>query len=347
MNRYEAQILRSLKEGPKSFWRLLDEQDEHIQGFVARVKRLLAEGVIQYREGKFFLSESGVERAQSLLPYRRATCERCRGGYNPLFWEEAFSLYARLVTDRPLPNLDFDQGFMTKEDIFARIAFMYERGDLEAQNILILGDDDLFSLALAATGLPASITVLEIDPRLVEFIGERTKENGFAIEVREYNVADSYPLRDHAFDVLVTDPVESERGLIATLSRGAQALRREGVLYFGLTTIESSWHKWYNIEKVLLDMKFVITDILRRFSAYPDDDNQFDEVFYDRTMMRRLLAVELPLPADADWFRSSFIRCEAIEEPRPIVVGKVPFDRSFYLDDETVATPGYGSEKKL
>ncbi|MEN3186973.1 MAG: bis-aminopropyl spermidine synthase family protein [Atribacterota bacterium] len=341
MNRYQIQILRSLKEGPKSFWRLLDEQDEHISGFVERLKKLLQEDVVVYRNGKFELSEKGKDQSRSLSPYHSATCSHCRGGYNPFHFLEAFSFYAQLVQDRPLPNLDFDQGFMTKEDIFARVSFLYERGDLEGQKILIVGDDDLFSLALAATNLPESITVLEIDPRLVEFIRNRTQEHGFRVEVYPYNVADPYPLEDHTFQVFITDPVESERGLIATLSRGAQALQNGGALYFGLTTIESSWRKWYNIEKVLLEMNFVVTDVLRRFSSYPDSDNQFDENFYDRTMMRRLLAVTLPLPADTDWFRSSFIRCEAIDEPKPVVVGKVPFDRSFYLDDETMATPGY------
>ncbi|MGQ9472962.1 MAG: bis-aminopropyl spermidine synthase family protein [Candidatus Caldatribacteriaceae bacterium] len=341
MNRYETQILRSLKEGPKSFWRLLDEQDEHISGFVERLKTLWKENLVVYKDGKFMLTEEGREKSSMIPPYRRTTCPQCRGGYNPSIFEEAFSWYAELVENRPLPNLDFDQGFMTKEDIFARVSFLYERGDLEGQKILIVGDDDLFSLALATTGLPKSITVLEIDPRLVEFIRKRSQENHFPIEVHQYNVADPYPLSEHYFQVFLTDPVESERGLIATLSRGAQALEKWGALYFGLTTVESSWRKWYNIEKALLDMNFVITDIVRRFSSYPDSYNHFDENFYDRTMMRRLLEVELPLPADADWFRSSFIRCEAIEEPKPIVVGGVPFDRSFYLDDETMATPGY------
>lgn len=341
MNRYEAQILRSLREGPKSFWRLLDEQDEHISGFVERLKGLLQEGIIRYQNGRFVFTEEGSKRSEGLGPYRKATCSNCQGGYNPFLFGEALSFYTRLVEDRPLPNLDFDQGFMTREDIFARVSFLYERGDLERQKILILGDDDLFSLALAATGLPESITVLEIDPRLVEFIRKRSQENGFRIEVYQYNVADPYPLEDHAFGVFVTDPVESERGLVATLSRGAQALEKGGALYFGLTTIESSWRKWYNVEKALLAMNLVITDILRRFSRYPDSDNQFDETFYDRTMMRRLLDVDIPLPADVDWFRSSFVRCEAVEEPKPMVVGKVPFDRSFYLDDETMATPGY------
>ena len=341
MNRYEAQILRSLKEGPKSFWRLLDEQDEHISGFVERLKMLLREDMVAYRDGKFVLTTRGEERSRFLSPRRDVTCNRCRGGYDPFRFQEALSFYAQLVEGRPLPDLDFDQGFMTKEDIFARVSFLYERGDLEGQKILIVGDDDLFSLALSATGLPESVTVLEIDPRLLAFIRKRSEEHGFRIEVHQYNVADPYPLAEHSFQVFVTDPVESERGLVATLSRGAQALEKGGALYFGLTTIESSWRKWYNIEKVLLGMGFVITDILRRFSSYPDSDNQFDENFYDRTMMRRLLDVELPLPADADWFRSSFIRCEAVEEPKPMVTGKVPFDKSFYLDDETMATPGY------
>jgi hypothetical protein len=341
MHRYEVQILRSLKEGPKSFWKLLDEQDEHIKGFVERLKALLEAGVVEYSDGKFSLTPLGEARAASLLPRKDVRCPHCQGGYTFSVFSEAFALYHRLVEGRPLPNLDYDQGFMTESDVFSRVAFLYERGDLEGQDILILGDDDLLSLALASTGLPRSITVLEVDRRIVEFITRRSQEHNLGITALEYNAASPYPLKDHAFSVFITDPVESEKGLRITLSRGAQALKRGGALYFGLTTIESSWHKWYNVERMLLEMGFVVTDILRRFSAYPDSDNHFDEEFYDRTMMRRLMDVEFPLPADADWFRSSFIRCEAVEEPRPLVVGEVVFDTDFYLDEETMATPKF------
>lgn len=334
-------MLRSLKESPKSFWRLLDEQDEHIRGFVERLRGLLDSGLVRYNDGKFYLTPLGEGKAQSLSSRKDVRCPHCHGGYVFDVFQEAFSLYHELVQGRPLPNLDFDQGFMTEEDVFARVAFLYERGDLEGQDVLILGDDDLFSLALASTRLPRSITVLEVDERIVKFITKRSEEYHLGVQVLEYNAAYAYPLKEHSFSVFVTDPVESEKGLKVTLSRGAQALQRGGALYFGLTTIESSWQKWYKVERMLLDMGFVITDILRRFSAYPDSDNHFDEEFYDRTMMRRLMDMDFPLPADADWFRSSFIRCEAVEEPKPLVIGDVDFDVDFYLDDETMATPRF------
>lgn len=296
---------------------------------------------MRYNDGKFYLTPLGEKKAQNFLSRKDVRCPHCHGGYVFDVFEDAFALYHELVQGRPLPNLDFDQGFMTEQDVFARVAFLYERGDLEGQDVLILGDDDLFSLALASTRLPRSITVLEVDERIVKFIAKRSEEYHLGIQVLEYNAAYAYPLKEHSFSVFVTDPVESEKGLKVTLSRGAQALQRGGALYFGLTTIESSWHKWYKVERMLLDMGFVITDILRRFSAYPDSDNHFDEEFYDRTMMRRLMDMDFPLPADADWFRSSFIRCEAVEEPKPLLIGNVDFDVDFYLDDETMATPRF------
>lgn len=306
-----------------------------------RLRGLLDAGLVHYSDGKFSLTPLGEAKARNLLPRKEVRCPHCQGGYVFDVFGEAFALYHRLVEGRPLPNLDFDQGFMTEEDVFARVAFLYERGDLEGQDILILGDDDLLSLALASTRLPNSITVLEVDERIVQFIAQRSQEHNLGIRVFTYNAADPYPLEEHAFSVFITDPVESEKGLKITLSRGAQALKEGGALYFGLTTIESSWHKWYNVERMLLDMGFAITDILRRFSAYPDSDNHFGEEFYDRTMMRRLMDMDFPLPADADWFRSSFIRCEAVEKPKPLIVGGVTFDVDFYLDDETMATPRF------
>ena len=49
-------------------------------------------------------------------------------------------------------------------------SFVYERGNLIGKRILVIGDDDLFSLAAALTGLPSWVVVLEKDPRLVAFI---------------------------------------------------------------------------------------------------------------------------------------------------------------------------------
>ncbi|MDK2897301.1 MAG: N4-bis(aminopropyl)spermidine synthase [Candidatus Atribacteria bacterium] len=348
MNRYQIQLLRALKTGPKSFWKLLDAQDDHIRSFVSRLRALIEEEIVTYRGGVFLLTDKGREFAAGISTFKETTCSSCRGGYLSDFSPEAREKYSRLIEGRPLPNPNFDQGFMSVEDVFARVAFMYQRGDLEWQKILILGDDDLFSLALAATGLPEEITVLEVDRRLVQFIENQAQAEDLPIRVLEYNACSIYPLEEHFFDVFITDPVESEKGLKVTLSRGAQGLRTDGALYFGLTTIESSWKKWYKIEKMLLEMNLVVTDILRRFSAYPDLDNQFDETYYNQMLIRRLLpGIEVPLPADTDWFRSSLVRCEAVATPSPLVVEAVEFDSDFYLDQETLATPLVEKDKNF
>jgi len=61
------------------------------------------------------------------------------------------------------------------EDTIRRVTLIHRFGDLENKDILIVGDDDLTSLALGITGLPRKVKVLEVDKRLVEYINKRLR----------------------------------------------------------------------------------------------------------------------------------------------------------------------------
>jgi hypothetical protein len=66
----------------------------------------------------------------------------------------------------------FDQGSIDYRDVLQRALFVDERGDLADKRLLIVGDDDLFSVVAALSGEPALIVVLEKDPRLVDYINQ-------------------------------------------------------------------------------------------------------------------------------------------------------------------------------
>ena len=84
--------------------------------------------------------------------------------------------------------------------------FMYERGDIEGQKIL-LWETMTFSLALLATGFPRSVTVLEVDSRLVDFIGKRKK----ILNLKFTNtMLPILPFERPRLFCFVTDPVEEK-----------------------------------------------------------------------------------------------------------------------------------------
>ncbi len=341
LSRSERQLLRALRRQPGEFWQLAAQQGGHLKQFIENLERLHRKKLLSQADGKFRLTRKGTELAAELrldpIDLACADCEgtglALRGRFARLPRE-----FAHLARGRPLPAGEFDQGFMRSIDSVRRAAFMHSRSDLEARSILLIGDDDLVSLALALTGLPKRIVVLDLDERLLEFIAERASENGFPVETIKYDVREKLPAKLRAtFDVFLTDPVETIPGIKLFLARGAASLRPNGSAYFGLTRLEASLEKWQTIQTMLIKMNFALTDIIRDFSIYPEKENQRHR-FYSSYGLAGATRFELPLPAH-DWYKSSFIRAEALGRPAPLVKGRARIGKRFYLDDETLATP--------
>jgi predicted methyltransferase len=95
-------------------------------------------------------------------------CPTCNAtGVRPRGWlKDIMPEYEQLAKGRPEVTAEFDQGVVPLEKNLDRIAYIYERGDLENKSIFILGDDDILSIGLALTGKCKRITVVEIDKRV-------------------------------------------------------------------------------------------------------------------------------------------------------------------------------------
>lgn len=305
-----------------------------------------AEGWIERSGAEIRTTERGreVSRSEAVVGPEGGglACPSCEGkGLRvPKTWRRRFR---ELTQERPLPVAEYDQGFMRPEDALARVAFMHRMGDVVGRDIVLIGDDDLVSVALALTGGPRRILVIDVDERLGAFIERLNREHGFAIEFRSLDIRRPLPPDLTAsFDTFVTDPVETVPGFELFLSRAVASLRgRYAAGYFGLTTLEASLVKWHRLQQALLRMNLVITDVLRDFSIYPERENRWER-FYASYAMMPLLQLEGQLP-DRDWYRSSFFRVEAIATPQPTILGECTLSETeLYFDDETLATPRAG-----
>ena len=331
--------MRYLKK-ERSPWELINLVDSDLNEFVERLKELLEEGLVESINGKLYLTSKGEEERDRLnLKVYNTRCDRCEGRG---IVKDPFGVldeYKKITSNRPRPTAEYDQGYIKEEDVMRRIAFIYERGDLENSEIIVIGDDDLISLGMGLTELPKKIEVLEIDDRLIEYINRIAQEYGFSIHARRFDVREDLP-EDlfKKFDVFITDPVETIEGITLFLSRAAGGLKGKGSAgYFGLTHLEASLTKWREIEKRLLEMNFVITDMLRDFNVYPMKDN-LEIAEKDYLIYRRIYELTGSERIDADFYRSTLIRIEAIDEVRPIVSGKVELKDEIYVDDESLVT---------
>src|SRR5260370_21704673 len=91
---------------------------------------------------------------------------------------------------------------------------MHEAGALAGRRILMLGDDDLISVAIAAfaaaLGLQAGIerlAVIDSDPEVLAWAGEQIAGTGGAAELIEHDPPRPLPARPaRRFEVACTDP---------------------------------------------------------------------------------------------------------------------------------------------
>ena len=341
MERTKKQILRSLLAGPKTFWRLIRDQDAHLAHYTYLLGEMMREGLVCNSDNRLGLTEKGLQAAREykLQPLQPLGCPTCGG--KGLVLEGRFSEVGRrfreLARTRPPAVPEFDQGYVDPASTVARVALLYLRGDLEGQNLFILGDDDLTSVAAALTGMAGRITVLEADERLVAFIAEVAGRQGWSnLEVRQYDVRHPLPAELHGrFDTFVVDPVETLPGISLFLSRCVQALKGAGSAgYLGLTHLEASPQKWFAIQRLILDMNFVITDTIRDFHEYELGRDEF--LKGDYPLLRH--APGLLPPPDLNWYTSSFIRLEAVAQPRVVPDEELPKGSDLYFDAEAYAT---------
>lgn len=312
-----------------SFWELIRSQDSTLSEVTRTIGLMLSgrEIVFDSKSRRYSL-----EKPSGILPGESGLCPSCQGKGVILegHFRETLERFCELTKDRPPPIFEYNQGIIDPQDIALKSAVMYRRGDLEGRSILLIGDDDLFSIFLALLGFASTLTVLEIDDRLIRYINEKAEQSSLAITAQRYDVNTSLP-RDlyGTCDAFVTEPPEGLRGMLLFLERAVEALSPWGGGYFGLTTLESSLPKWLAIQKFLVDKGMVITDLLRNFSLYPESGDPIED--YEEFPISREFPVA-PGPPDVDYFRSSLIRVEKTD------LGTVEGNKRFYTDEDTWVT---------
>lgn len=342
MDRAEYEVLRNLLNAKMNLWETINIQDGDVKHIVEILKRLTSEGFIRVENDKIVLTDEGKEylKENKISEFADSKCSSCEGtGY---VVSERFKGpledFRRVFLNRPLETAEFDQGVVPPENSIRRSEFVYERGDLERKKLLFLGDDDLTSIAMALTKLPDEIHVIEIDERIVNYINKVSKEINLPIEAHLYNAVNPLPEEFKGkFDTFLTDPVETVKGMRIFISRCLLSLKSESSAgYFGLSHYESSLKKWLDVEKDLMAMNLVITDVLRDFNRYL--------LVGERILTEGFRVVKespvKPEPPDYPWYRSTFFRVEVVGKPNPLVTGTVEWNREIYFDEDTyVALP--------
>ena len=288
-------LATSLREGPEGVARILRavHQAERVQlkdlarqvrlpvPVLAAVRRELEHSGLLERKGGLHLSPKGqrfVEEEMGLATRHDPTCEACGGRglrIDPIFQQVVQALEDCLATF-PTVDVTLDQAFPTAESSVRRALYLYRTGALEGRRVIVLGDDDLMSISAALLGralgresLTRRLTVVELDPRILEVLERVNREENLGIELRPHDLREPLPkdLRGH-FDVFETDPPYTRAGAGLFVSRGVEALEpglgRMGFLSLGPRDPDEQ----LAIQRDLGAMGLVITDLVPAFNEY-------------------------------------------------------------------------------
>ncbi len=307
------------------FWKGVGISEVPVSYVVEVLKELQRAGALQIGDTIELTPEGHKLCIRKCVLYPENPCESC-GGRGIELDDRLKGLYRSFVevsSDRPDAVKEYDQAYVTPETTIYRVAIALYRGDIAGRKVVVLGDDDLVSVAISMLGVAEEVAVVEVDKRLIDFIRDIKRKLDLSLSVFQFDLSDGIPREMRArFDTFFTDPPETEDALMAFVGCGIDTLRGEGSAgYFGVTRQESSLFKWRRFQRRLLkEYDVVITDIIKNFSEYVAWGYGYEK--QDIPPLRKR--------PDVNWFYSYLYRIELLSD----VGRRAPYSRIVYQDRE-------------
>ena len=205
------------------------------------------------------------------------TCSTCagRGLVVPRDLAPLLAEMNRIGRAAPPARVELDQCHCTSDTKLRRVLALHDLDALVGRRILLLGDDDLVSLAIRAVvrrlgsaATIAQLTVLDADPEVVRAAREGLSGSAFPYACVEHDLRDPLPeLLRGAFDTVVTDPPYTVEGAVLFLSRAADALEGAGgdvLLSFGSRRPEVA----FRVQQAIAEIGFAVVRLQRDFNEY-------------------------------------------------------------------------------
>jgi hypothetical protein len=147
--------------------------------------------------------------------------------------------------------------------------------------VLLIGDDDLLSLALAQLGY--DVTSIDIDPHVIAFVAQVARDEGLTIDARVYDVlAPLDPEMVERYDAVLTDPMSYEKCQIAFLSRALAVVKQGGYVFSCVHPIARQ-----TFARVAALLPVVVESYRYHFSAYTYYDYAENTYRSDLVTLRR------------------------------------------------------------
>jgi N4-bis(aminopropyl)spermidine synthase len=207
-----------------------------------------------------------------------SVCPSCDGRAVVLGDElaEVAAELTKIAEAAPPARIDIDQSHCTVPTKLRRVLSLQDAGALVGRRILLLGDDDLMSVAIDRVGRRMGfaesikeLVVVDVDPAVLGFCRARLRGAPFAVTLFEHDLRAPLPQKMwDRFDTVFTDPPYTPAGAELFLSRAAGALssRMIGQIFFCFGMKPS--HEALRIQRAIAEMGLVTRSVTRNFNEY-------------------------------------------------------------------------------
>ncbi|HET7573325.1 MAG TPA: bis-aminopropyl spermidine synthase family protein, partial [Gaiellaceae bacterium] len=206
---------------------------------------------------------------------RDCGCPGC-GGHGlalPAQLDAARRELERIAAEAPPARTELDQTHCTVDTKVRRVLALHQAGALAGRSLLLLGDDDLASLAIPrvaaalALGGPRSVTVVDVDPAVLAFVRRRLGRPGFPVDLVEHDLRAPLPARlIGAFDTVFADPPYTLAGAELFLARAAEAVVSGGSVFLAFPPKRPA--EALRLQQTLVALGFATRSLRRGFNAY-------------------------------------------------------------------------------
>ncbi|MBC6418112.1 MAG: bis-aminopropyl spermidine synthase family protein [Prochloron sp. SP5CPC1] len=221
--------------------------------------------------------------------------------------KEAFEKFVTLAEDRPGENSNYQQRHLTFRSSFLRALYMLARGDIANKRVVLIGDDDLTSLALQLLAPSVKLLVLEIDRDILHFLEMRGESLPGQCTYQIMDVSTSWNTSlNGSFSTVLCDPSKELYDLF--LQRVGELLNPvRGVFY---TCFDQTYSRDRTDQEFLSQIVargFYITDVIPRFVNYHRYRSSLSSEFET--------IIPHPRPGkDSICFQESLVRAELMQE---------------------------------
>ncbi|MFA6981875.1 MAG: bis-aminopropyl spermidine synthase family protein [Patescibacteria group bacterium] len=171
------------------------------------------------------------------------------------------------------PKREYDQFFADVKTTVSKVKILQDKGMVEDRDILLLGDDDLVSVALSLSGVHYnSITILDIDRAILDTITRICQDLEIGnVCTRVYDARQDLSEDLYGrFDIVMTDPPYTRAGIDLFLRRGVELLELGDDKYIFLCYGNSfrTPEKTLKVQEVIGSYNFLIEDKIDKFNRY-------------------------------------------------------------------------------